>query len=46
MWHLDWELDAHFAIVKRKRDEKYGVSSHGEGSDDWEDNDLAARFKK
>lgn len=49
MWHLDWELNAHFDSVKRKRDEKYGASptsAEGESEELWEDNSLAARFKK
>lgn len=24
MWHLDWELETHFKLVKKRRDEKYG----------------------
>jgi hypothetical protein len=49
MWHLDWELEAHFATVRRKRDEKFGTSDSsagGEPEDLWEENSLASRFKK
>lgn len=51
MWHLDWELEAHFTTVKRKRDERFGINSSSEDSsseneDLWEDNSLASRFKK
>ena len=28
MWHLDWELETHFALVKSKRDAKYNTGSN------------------
>ena len=46
MWHLDSELETHFAIVKENRNKKStSSSSTDEMPDDWEENSYAARFK-
>lgn len=46
-WHIDWELDTHFAEVARKREAKYGPTgdSDQQPEDLWEDNSHSARFK-
>lgn len=46
MWHLDWEIDAHFDVVKAKREAKHDLSP-GESEEelDWEQNSFASRFK-
>ena len=35
-WHLDWEIEEHFAKVKRAREAKYGTSK--DNIDDKDDN--------
>jgi hypothetical protein len=50
-WHLDWEIEEHFKILKIKREEKYSSSSSALSDDDdtspieWEENAYSARFK-
>lgn len=50
MWHLDWELDAWFLDVKKRRDERFGNKPE-EGYENtpesvavWEDNEYSSRF--
>ena len=49
MWHLDWELETHFEIIKSKREVKYG-SSEFENDEEYADpssnldNAFASRF--
>lgn len=50
-WHLDWEIETHFELVKSARDKKYGsgADSSGEFENDGEDsvfseNAYASRF--
>lgn len=52
MWHLDWELEAWFLDVQKKRNEKYSGgdnSSSNSDTDDssreWQENAYASRFK-
>ena len=46
MWHLDWELNDWFKIVKQKRDEKFGLDSSSQNDNDYEENDLFDEMKK
>jgi len=52
MWHLDWELEAHFTKIKNERDRKFAQPSSSSDSGDheegdmWDDNAFSARFKR
>lgn len=45
MWHLDSELETHFAVIKEKRKSPSSPRSSDDTPDDWEENAYAARFK-
>jgi hypothetical protein len=50
-WHLDWEIEEHFKILKQKRDDGKDdpsdspSSNSGDEEPVWEDNVYSARFK-
>jgi len=56
MWHLDWELEQHFEIVKTKRAAKYsspeeedeeGFENDNPNSNSmWDENVFANRFRE
>jgi len=52
MWHLDWELEQHFEMVKSKRATKYSGNSDEEEYENtdenssWNENVFASRFKE
>jgi len=52
MWHLDWELEEHFELVKSKRASKYGTPEDAEEYENndsnsaWDENIFASRFKE
>ena len=44
MWHLDSELETHFAMIKEKRKSPHSGQTEDIPSE-WEENSFAARFK-
>jgi hypothetical protein len=49
MWHLDWELEAHFQSVRTARDAKYNRSPSEADSEPealFDENVYSSRFKE